>query len=92
MENSSTEQPENLVPLSLLRPGQRGQIVKVNGPAAARRRLLEMGMVRGETISVERVAPFGDPVEFTIKGYHLSLRRKNAANITVSLSIDLEAE
>jgi Fe2+ transport system protein FeoA len=45
-----------------------------------------MGLVRGETIAVERVAPLGDPVEFTIKGYHLSLRRQDIANIEVELS------
>jgi Fe2+ transport system protein FeoA len=71
------------VPLSSLIPGQQGLIVRVGGHANLRRRLLEMGLVRGETISVERVAPLGDPIEFTIKGYHLSLRRRDAVNIEV---------
>lgn len=70
-------------PLNTLTPGQSGVIVRVGGRTAARRRLLELGLVRGETIVVERVAPLGDPVEFTIKGYHLSLRRCDAANIEV---------
>ncbi len=75
-----------IVPLSTLTPGQQGTIVRVGGHTNLRRRLLEMGLVRGETIRVERVAPLGDPVEFTIKGYHLSLRRNDAANIEVQPS------
>ena len=71
------------VPLSSLTPGQQGTIVRVGGHTSLRRRLLEMGLVRGETIGVERVAPLGDPIEFTVKGYHLSLRRGDAANIEV---------
>jgi Fe2+ transport system protein FeoA len=71
------------VPLSSLRPGQHGTIVRVGGHSSLRRRLLEMGLVRGEIIGVERVAPLGDPIEFTVKGYHLSLRRGDATNIEV---------
>jgi DtxR family Mn-dependent transcriptional regulator len=73
------------VSLNQLNPGQAGTIVRVSGRTAARRRLLEMGLVRGERIVVERVAPLGDPVEFVVKGYHLSLRRQDAANIEVEL-------
>jgi ferrous iron transport protein A len=80
--------PDNssVVRLSHLNPGQAGTIVRVSGQAAARRRLLEMGLVFGETVVVERVAPLGDPVEFTIKDYRLSLRRQDAANIEVKLN------
>ena len=77
--------PVNTLSLNQLRPGQAGTIVRVGGQAAARRRLLELGLVRGERIAVARVAPLGDPVEFIIKGYHLSLRRRDAANIEVEL-------
>ena len=69
--------------LSSLTPGQRGTIVRVSGQANLRRRLLELGLVRGEIIRVERVAPLGDPIEFTVKGYHLSLRGVDAARIEV---------
>jgi Fe2+ transport system protein FeoA len=72
------------VSLSQLRPGQRATIVHVGGNGAVRRRFVEMGIVRGETVLVERVAPLGDPVEYLIKGYHLSLRREEANQITVS--------
>ena len=77
---------QHIVQLSELNPGQAGIIVRVGGQAAARRRLLEMGLVRGETVYVERVAPLGDPLEFKVKGYHLSLRRRDAANIHVELN------
>jgi Fe2+ transport system protein FeoA len=76
---------QQAVRLDSLTPGQVGAIVREGGQATARRRLLEMGLVRGERIAVERVAPLGDPVEFTVKGYHLSLRRRDAANIEVML-------
>lgn len=71
------------VPLSELRPGQQAAIVRVGGNGQARRRYLEMGFVRGESVRVERVAPLGDPIEYRVKGYHISLRRADAQNILV---------
>ena len=74
--------------LSDLEPGQRARIISVGGHGRARRRLMEMGLVRGETILVERVAPLGDPVEFFVKGYHVSLRRDVAQHIEVQMLAD----
>jgi len=71
--------------LHLLQPGQQAIITKINGESALRRRFIEMGIVRGETILIERNAPLGDPVEYFIKGYHLALRKEEAACIEVSL-------
>lgn len=71
------------ISLNQLQPGQYATIVRVGGEGVARRRYMEMGFVRGETVAVERVAPLGDPVEYRIKGYHLSLRRADAAHIWV---------
>ena len=71
--------------LSDLVPGQRARILRVGGRGRARRRFMEMGFVRGETILVERVAPLGDPVEFFVKGYHVSLRRDDAWHIEVQM-------
>ena len=73
------------VPLSQLTPGQRAVIVRIGGNGQVRRRYLEMGFVKGEVIRVERVAPLGDPIEYLLKGYHLSLRRADAQNIIVEL-------
>jgi len=68
-----------------LEPGQRARILRVGGRGRARRRFMEMGLVKGETILVERVAPLGDPVEFLVKGYHVSLRRDDARQIEVQM-------
>jgi ferrous iron transport protein A len=73
----------SVVSLDRLACGQGGRILRVGGRPAARRRLLELGVVRGETITLVRAAPLGDPLEYLVKGYHLSLRRRDAAGITV---------
>jgi len=73
------------IQLHLLQPGQRATIARINGASALRRRFIEMGIVKGETILIERNAPLGDPVEYFIKGYHLALRKEEAANIDVIL-------
>lgn len=73
------------IQLHLLRPGQRAIITRVNGVGALRRRFIEMGIVKGETILIERHAPLGDPVEYFIKGYHLALRKEEAAHIEVTV-------
>jgi ferrous iron transport protein A len=74
------------VSLNELVPGQVATILRVRGPATSRRRMLEMGLVRGERIAVERCAPLGDPVEYHVKGYFLSLRRQDAANVDVEVA------
>lgn len=69
--------------LNQLEPGERATIVKVGGEGPVRRRILDMGVVKGADIEVVRVAPLGDPVEFRIKGYNLSLRKSEAQNVQV---------
>jgi Fe2+ transport system protein FeoA len=78
-------EPTDAIPLSSLRPGQRATVVRVARAGGARRRFLEMGFVAGEPVTVERVAPLGDPVQYLVKGSHLSLRRDDAAHILVRL-------
>lgn len=73
------------IQLHLLQPGQRGTITRINGESALRRRFAEMGILKGEIILIERNAPMGDPVEYFIKGYHLALRKEEAAQIEVVL-------
>lgn len=68
-----------------LKPGEKGRIVKVAGAGGVHRRLLDMGLVSGSEVEVERVAPLGDPIEIKIKGYHLSLRKEEASNIQVEV-------
>ncbi len=73
------------VPLHELRVGQRGVVVHVAGKGPVRRRMLDMGLVPGTEVKVMRVAPLGDPVEFEVKGYRLSLRKSEARNITIEV-------
>ena len=72
--------------LAELKPGQRGRVVRVGGSGAIHRRILDMGVVPGAEIEVERVAPLADPVEFKLLGYHLSLRKEEAKNVHVEVS------
>ncbi len=71
--------------LHQLKPGQKAIVTHVGGAGSLRRRFIEMGIVKGGTIYVERHAPLGDPVEYLVMGYHLSLRKEEAAHIEVSL-------
>ena len=71
-------------PLSELHVGESGTIVGLDVKGAIRRRFLEMGMVTGETVRMERVAPLGDPIAFRIKGYQLSMRKSEASKILVA--------
>jgi Fe2+ transport system protein FeoA len=71
------------VPLSLLQPGDQGEVVLVQAKGQVRQRLLEMGFIRGARLRVEKLAPLGDPMELVIKGYHLSLRREESSCILV---------
>lgn len=71
--------------LSELSVGQKGIIQKINFRGSLRQRLLAMGLVVGETIQVKKVAPLGDPVDFVIKGYDLSLRKSEAEEVLVTL-------
>jgi Fe2+ transport system protein FeoA len=73
------------IPLHLLQTGQTGVVSRVNAPDSLRRRFIEMGIVKGERIRLDRLAPLGDPAAYLIKGYRLALRREEAAHIEVIL-------
>lgn len=64
--------------LKKLLPGQKAKIVRISGSGPIRRRLLEMGVMPGCEVEMERYAPLGDPMEIKLKGYHLSLRKEEA--------------
>ena len=57
--------------------GQTVTVVKLNGEGALRRRIMDMGITKGTSISVRKVAPLGDPVEVTVRGYELSIRKND---------------
>lgn len=70
--------------LSDLHPGEGATVVSVQAIGPVRRRLLEMGFIRGAHLKIEKLAPLGDPMELVIKGYHLSLRREEGDCILVT--------
>ncbi len=69
--------------LSDLQPGEKGLVRDVLGQAEIRNRLLEMGLTRGTCVELIRVAPMGDPVEFLVRGYRLSLRKSEASSVII---------
>lgn len=62
---------------------ERVKVVKINGESAVKRRIMDMGITKGSEICVRKVAPLGDPIEITVRGYELSIRKHDAANIMV---------
>lgn len=72
--------------LSNLRPGERARITALEAVGAMRRRLMDMGLLAGCEVLVEKVAPLGDPIEIRIRSYHLSLRKAEAEDIAVEVS------
>jgi Fe2+ transport system protein FeoA len=69
--------------LSDVKEGQKAIINRIGGNSALRRRLHEMGILKGTEVMVEKYAPLRDPLELIVKGYHVSMRVEEAAQITV---------
>ena len=65
------------------RIGETVTVTRINGEGAVKRRIMDMGITRGIDIYVRKVAPLGDPVEITVRGYELSIRKADAAMIDV---------
>ena len=80
---SGAESQSEAGPLSGLQPGQRGKVLAVEVPGSMRGRVMEMGFTVGTVIEVVRFAPMGDPMEFKVRGAHISLRKAEAAGIRV---------
>lgn len=74
---------ETATTLDRLAPGERGKVLRLSGEPQIRRRLMDMGVTPGAEVEVERLAPLGDPIEIEVRGYHLSLRKREAAGIAV---------
>jgi Fe2+ transport system protein FeoA len=72
------------IPLSEITVGQSGTIVTLGVTGPLRRRLLALGLITGERVTITRVAPLGDPLELEVKGYRLSLRKAEASQILVA--------
>ncbi len=83
-DSAEIAQPRNdAEPLSSLQPGQRGKVIAIEVPGSMRGRMMEMGFTIGTIIEVVRLAPMGDPIEFKVRGAHISLRKAEAAGIRV---------
>ncbi|WP_289182773.1 FeoA family protein [uncultured Dubosiella sp.] len=64
-------------------PKERAKVVKIHGSGATKRRIMDMGLTKGVEVFVRKIAPLGDPMELNVRGYELSLRKMDAANIEV---------
>ena len=63
--------------------GETVRVVKIHGEGAIKRRIMDMGLTKGVEVYVRKVAPLGDPIEVTVRGYELSLRKADAGQIEV---------
>ena len=63
--------------------GQDAKVVKLHGEGAVKRRIMDMGITKGVSVHVRKVAPLGDPIEVTVRGYELSLRKADADMIEI---------
>lgn len=66
-----------------LKVGQSGTIAQVGGEGALRLRFLDMGLIPGTKVTLRKVAPMGDPIQIQVRGYELTIRREDAARITL---------
>jgi Fe2+ transport system protein FeoA len=71
--------------LSEIKEGHTATVVRVGGNGILRRRLLEMGILKGTDVYVEKYAPLKDPMELIVKGYHVSIRVEEASHIAVEV-------
>lgn len=83
-EKRRKEELSKTMTLTNLPVGAKAKVVAVNGNNAVTKRLMEMGVVPGVSVRVIKSAPFGDPLEIRVRGYHLAMRRSEADAIEVS--------
>ena len=65
--------------------GETVKVVKLHGEGAVKRRIMDMGLTKGVGVYIRKVAPLGDPIEVTVRGYELSLRKEDAGMIEVEV-------
>ena len=69
--------------LKALNVGQTATVVRLHGEGPVRRRIMDMGLTKGTEVYLRKVAPLGDPLELTVRGYELSIRKADAAMVEV---------
>lgn len=67
--------------LEEMKPGQQGRVLRILAVGALKRRIMDMGITKGTSFAVRKVAPLGDPMEITLRGYELTIRKNEAAQI-----------
>ena len=67
-----------------LKVGESAKVVKLTGEGTLKRRIMDMGITRGTEVHVHKVAPLGDPIEVTVRGFELSLRKDEAEHVLVA--------
>ena len=70
--------------LKEVQTGGTAKIVRINGTGPVKRRIMDMGLTKGTEVTVRKIAPLGDPIELTVRGYELSIRKDEAAAIEVA--------
>lgn len=80
---NATETNQTCRTLRGVKPGQTVNVVKLSGEGPLRRRIMDMGITKGTAVYVRKVAPLGDPLEITVRGYELSIRKGEAEHILV---------
>ena len=63
--------------------GATTKVVRLHGEGAVKRRIMDMGITKGAEISIRKIAPLGDPIELTVRGYELSIRKDEASKVEV---------
>ena len=86
-EKEIEKERNTIMNLALLKPGEIGIIRKISSLGPLKRRLMDMGILVGEKVKVLKVAPLGDPIEIKVKKYNLSLRKSEAREIAVEVSV-----
>lgn len=69
--------------LNNIKVGQTVKVIKLTGEGAVKRRIMDMGLTKGVEVYVRKLAPLGDPIEITLRGYELSLRKADAEMVEV---------
>ena len=83
-ESRRAKTPADNLTLDRIEPGESAKLISVKGSGEIKKRLTEMGLTRGSVVFVERIAPMGDPMDIRLRGYHLSVRKEEAAQVVVT--------
>ena len=70
--------------LNELKVGESGRVARLVGEGAVKHRIMEMGLTKGAEVCVRKIAPLGDPIEITVRGYELSIRKDEAAKVEIT--------